>query len=93
MNEIIRKVRIGNQDVDAVEMSFQTGGEHWNEYLLSDGSVLKLKPVVTQILKMVNQYDQEGNPVYVVKAANVVAVSASDRARRPPSPPIQGEEK
>ena len=62
-------------------MSFQTGAEHWNEYLLTDGSVIRLKTVVTDILKVVGKFDAEGNPVYVVKAANVVAVSASDRAK------------
>lgn len=62
-------------------MGFQTGAEHWNEYLLTDGSVVRLKAVVTEILKVDGKFDNEGNPVYVVKSANVVTVSASDRAR------------
>jgi hypothetical protein len=77
-------VRLGDKDVDATEMGFQTGGEHWNEYLLSDGSVIRLKPVATEILRVDGKYDNDGNPVYIVKAANVVSVSASDKARKPP---------
>ena len=84
MDERQQKVRIGDEDVDALEMPYQNIAEHWNEYLLNDGSVLRLKSVVTSILKLVNRYDVEGNPQYLVKSAQIVSVSASDRARKPP---------
>jgi hypothetical protein len=82
MDELKRRVRFGNEDVEALEMPYQNIAEHWNEYLLNDGSVLRLKSVVTNILKLVDRYDGEGNPVYFVKSTQVVSVSASDRARR-----------
>lgn len=85
MNERRREIRVGNESIDAIEMPFQTGAEHWNEYIIHDGSVLKLKTVVTEILKLDGKFDAEGNPVYIIKSTNVVAVSASDRARKPPS--------
>lgn len=66
-----------------MEMPFQNVAEHWNEYLLNDGSVVRLKSVVTEILRVVDKYDNEGNPLYMVKAAQVVSVSPSDRAKRP----------
>lgn len=65
-----------------MEMSFQPSGEHWNEYLCDDGSVVKLKTVVTEVLRLEGEYDSEGNPVYVVKSANVVTVSAPDNLRK-----------
>jgi len=80
-----RKVLLGNEEVDALEMPFQNVAEHWNEYLLQDGSVLRLKSVVTDILKLEGRYDGDGNPHYLVKSAQVVSVSASDRARKPPA--------
>lgn len=85
MDERQRKVRLGDEDVDALEMPYQNIAEHWNEYLLNDGSVLRLKSVVTSILKLVDRYDGEGNPQYLVKSAQVVSVSASDRSRKPPA--------
>ncbi len=78
-----RKIRVGDNLVDAIEIGFQTGGEHWNEYLLNDGSVVRLKPVVTEVLRLEGQYDPEGNPVYIVKSASVVSVSASEKTRKP----------
>lgn len=83
MDERRRKVRLGNDDAEALEMPFQNIAEHWNEYLLNDGSVLRLKSVVTEILKIADRYDTEGNPVYMVKSAQVVSVSPSDRAKKP----------
>ncbi len=83
MDERRRKVRIGEKDVDALEMPFQNIAEHWNEYLLHDGSVLRLKSVVTDILRLENVFDAEGTPQYLIKSAQVVAVSASERARKP----------
>lgn len=85
MDERRRKVRVGNDDVDALEMPFQNVAEHWNEYLINDGSVLRLKSVVTEVLKLEGRYDADGNPQYLIKSAQVVSVSGSERARRPPS--------
>jgi hypothetical protein len=77
-----RKVNFQGKEVDALEMPFQTGAEHWNEYLLHDGSVVRLKSVVTDILKIEGQVDAEGNPVYMLKSTNIVSVSPSDRAKK-----------
>lgn len=63
-------------------MTFQTHGEHWNEYLIDDGSLLKLKPVVTEVLRVEGQYDAAGNPAYLVQSTNVVAVDAPEELRR-----------
>ena len=82
MDERRRKVRVGQEDVDGLEMPFQNVAEHWNEYLLSDGTVLRLKSVVTEIVKLVGRFDGDGNPQYLVKSAQVVSVSASERARK-----------
>ena len=78
-----RKVQFQGREVDAIEMPFQTGAEFWNEYLLQDGSVVRLKSVVTDILKLEGQVDAEGNPVYMLKSTNIVSISPSDRAKKP----------
>jgi len=77
-----RKVNFKGKEVDALEMPFQTGAEHWNEYVLQDGSVLRLKSVVTDILKVDGEFDNEGNPIYMLKSTNIVSVSPSERAKK-----------
>lgn len=78
-----RRIEIpGRGPTDVTEVGFRSSGEHWNEYLADDGSVIRLKVVVTEILRIDGEYDQEGNPGYIVKSTNVVAVSAPEELRR-----------
>lgn len=82
----MRKRRIAAPDgskVDATELSFQNVREHWNEYLLDDGTIIKLKVVATEIFKIDERYDNEGNPVYVLKSRNVLVVNTPEELKRP----------
>jgi hypothetical protein len=82
MGERKKTVTFGGKDVEATEVSFQPSREPWSEYLLDDGSVVKLKSVVTEVVRLDDQYDQVGDPIYVVKSTQIVAVSANDKLRR-----------
>lgn len=59
------------------QLSFKPLKEDWNEYLLEDGQVLKMKVIVTEV------YELEGiDPVtnkknYLVKSINAIAVESS----------------
>lgn len=78
-----RTIRLPDgSEVEADVIGFRTNAEHFNEYLLDDQTVLKLKPVVTEIVRLEGQYDAMGNPVYFVQSTNVVAVDAPDELRR-----------
>jgi hypothetical protein len=51
--------------------------ESWNEYRLNDGTVLRFKSVVTEIVRLTNPdvYDNEGVPIYVVKSTQMAAIA------------------
>jgi hypothetical protein len=68
--------------VDATELSFQNVREHWNEYLLDDGTIIKLKPVATEVFKIDGQWDAQGNPIYVLQSTNVLVVNVPDEMKR-----------
>jgi len=76
------KVNFGGQECDGVPVETSQANEHWNQYLLDDGSLLKLKTVVTEVFRLLNEYDADGNPVYVVKSGNIVAVTAPDHLKK-----------
>ena len=63
-------------------MPVQQSQENWNQYLLSDGSVVRMKTVVTDVLRIENDYDPEGNPIYFIKSANILSVNAPDELRK-----------
>ena len=73
-----RQIRLPNGDlVDATEIGHRTTGEHWSEYLLDDGTVARLKLVVTNVYRVEGQRDAKGQPVYVIESTNVVSISAT----------------
>ena len=40
------------EEVEAEVIPFRSTGEHWNEYLLDDGTVFRIKLVVTEIARV-----------------------------------------
>jgi len=63
---------------DAVELGCRPTGEHWNEYLLDDGTVARLKLVVTNAYRIDALRDPKGQPVYIVESTNVTVISAPE---------------
>lgn len=68
--------------IDATIVPFRGDVEHWNEYLLDDGTVVRIKLVATEIARLDGQYDAEGNPAYVINSSNVTHVSAPEHLKK-----------
>jgi len=51
-------------------------------YDLDDGSQVRLRTVVTEIWRIEDEYDAEGNPMYSVKAQGTMSVIAPEKLRR-----------
>jgi len=78
------KINFQGREVDATEVEFQTRKEDWNEYQLMDGSVIKMKLVVSTIFRVDGMYDDEGNPLYQIKSTNVPFVKSPDALKKKP---------
>ena len=77
------KLPIGSVELDATEVSITERNEAVNEYRLEDGSVIRVVNVVTQIIRLDGSFDNDGNPIYVVRTGNVVTtISAPQNLRR-----------
>ena len=69
--------------VDATEVSISESTERWTDIQLSDGSVLRIKPIVLSALRIENNYDQEGNPLYQLKVNQLMTIaSAPDHLKK-----------
>ena len=64
-------------------VSVQSAQENWNEYLLSDGSVVKTKAILTEVFRIIGEYDAEGNPSYVLRQGGILVVNAPEELRKP----------
>ena len=84
MAERKTKVQVvpGGPLVNGMEVPVEESTERWSEYKLEDGSVIRLKQVLMEIIRT-EGYDPEGNPMYVVKAQPIVSVvEVPDRLKR-----------
>ena len=61
------------------DVPFEDKKEVWNEYLLSDGSKIRLKVVVTKFLKTQERDPLTKSPQYIVISKNIVSVTSSER--------------
>ena len=68
----------GGQLVEGEEVNVDddASSERWSEYTLTDGAVIRLKTVVSSIVRLDGQYDGEGNPIYVIKSTPAVIVKS-----------------
>ena len=78
------KVRINylGEEAEATPVEINQTSENWNQYLLDDGSVLKIKLVATNVLRVEGKFDDEHNPVYLVKSTNIMSVKSPDNLKR-----------
>ncbi len=83
------KVRVTFQgkeyDGERVDFDTQGEGEGWNKYKLEDGTKLKMKTVVSDIVRLPKSGD-DGNPVYLVKSTNIVEADVPEHLRNLPRP-------
>jgi len=66
----------------AEEIPFETERESWNTYLLQDGTTMKIKSVLAEVLRVEGMYAPNGDPLYMVNASPVVATVAPDHLKK-----------
>jgi len=67
------RINIGDRSIEAEDMEFKAAREDWNEYTVEDGFTVRIKLVVSSVLKNGDR-DPQGNPVYIVQSTNIVKV-------------------
>jgi len=76
------KLTYQGREIDAVEVDFKVLKEDWNEYDLADGTRVKVKYVASNMVRLINEYDNDGDPIYLVKSSNVLALSVPENLKR-----------
>ncbi len=79
------KMKIGGNPVEAESLTFKPIDEPWSTYKLDDGSVIKLKLVVSDVFKLPTPDPVTGLPQFLVRSSNVMSVE-------PPEVPIAKRE-
>jgi len=70
-----------------IPLDFEVSKEPWNIYVLSDGTKLKQRLVLTFVSKIKDTYDQLGRPIYQTSFMNLISVVAPEDLRGEPTYP------
>jgi hypothetical protein len=63
-----------NRPVEGFDVPIDSSTERWSELKLEDGSILRVKPIIAGIVRVPDQYDPEGNPLYVLRGSIMMSV-------------------
>ena len=79
---------ISQREVEAIAVDFEVKTEPWVRVSLDDGSVLKIRTIVTGVTRLKGEHDPSGNPMYVVNHNSLIRViSAPKELRGSPTAP------
>ena len=76
------KVSFEGQNHVGVRVGLKETAEPWARIELDDGSIVRLKTVVTEVVRVLDKYDAEGVPIYVVKSTNIASVECPEHLRK-----------
>ena len=68
------------QDAEIIDVV--KADEKWSTYELDDGTQIKARPALIEICRVIGEYDREGNPVYVIKAQQIVNAVVPDNLKK-----------
>jgi|SRR5882672_4775782 hypothetical protein len=76
------ELAVGDKTIGGTLVDFATVREEYNSYKLSDGSMIRMKTVVTNIIRT-DEFTPNGEPIYVVNSQNVLVADVPDDLKKP----------
>jgi hypothetical protein len=64
------------KNIDCEKIQVDESNERWSEIKLTDGSVIRIKQLVADIFRAVDDYDPDGNPLYIVKSTPIISIAS-----------------
>jgi hypothetical protein len=59
---------------EGLELQVEESTERWSDITLSDGAKIRVKTTVVSAVRVPDQYDPQGNPLYFVNTAPLVTI-------------------
>ena len=71
------------KEIPGEEIEFEIEREGFNVYILQDGTKMKMKTVVSKIVRL-EAYKPDGEPLYLINSANVATADVPNRLKKKP---------
>ena len=76
------KVLIDGEWVEGEEVQFNPKQEEWSIYELEDGTIIKMKTIVTKVVRTGKFHLTRNDPIYKVSSHNIVEAEVPDKLKR-----------
>ena len=77
-----KMIPYNGRQVAAVLVAVNQSNERWNDYLLDDGSTIRIKVIVNKVYRVDSERTPEGDPVYVVQSQNFLSTEVPEELRQ-----------
>jgi len=77
MPDNVRLVEYQGRKIRAVEVRVESSDEKQSIYKLSDGSELRVRLAIANVFRALEEYTDDGDPVYVLRFTPAVATSTN----------------
>lgn len=78
-----KTITYGNQIIKVEIMKYE-GLELWSEFILNDGARFRAKVLVREVLKAVDVFMDNGDPLYVIMRDSLAIMEIPDELKRKP---------
>lgn len=68
---------------DGIPVDVSSTNENFNQYLLEDGTVLRTRAILVSVTRVPDVYDNQDNPLYIVRQQNLVIAESPESLRKP----------
>ena len=78
----MKKVQINGESLDAIEVDFKVIHEPWSTYELSDGTKLRWRSTVSEVLLVQGKLNPDGSQAYFVASSNSLVASTPETNKK-----------
>ncbi len=78
---VARQYEYEGRTVNGESIPFTSNGEQWNMYVLEDGTKLKIKTVLMDVIRL-DAFSPAGDPVYQCVAQQVIGIDANPALKK-----------
>jgi len=75
------ELKMRDKTIAGTLVDFETVREEYNTYKLSDGATIRMKTVVTNIIRT-EEFTPTGEPVYIVNSQNVLVADVPEALKK-----------
>ena len=74
--------KAGRKVGDLIPVSIMKAEEYWNSYKLSDGTTLRARPIMVEIARQHNKFDDKGNPSYRITGGMIYDLKSPNKLKK-----------